>query len=71
MNDEFEDVRQEQLAWNLKAKKALREAKREDFQIIRIEDSSYPYAVSLWGCHDLAKFQRKADAEKFIGTFAV
>ena len=52
-------------------KKRLKNAIQADFQIVNVsnEIDTYPYAVSWAGCTDIALFQRKADAQKFIKTF--
>jgi hypothetical protein len=60
-HEEFED--------NAKIKKDLKKATRGDFSIVG-RDGDFAYAVALYGCYDIATFRRKADAEKFINTFA-
>ncbi len=50
-------------------KKRLKNAVQADFDIVSFEDEFFPYAVAWAGCTDIAKFQRKADAERFIKTF--
>lgn len=67
MYDEKE-MEKEHLKDMSELKKSLRTATQKDFQIINGEEP-FPYSVSWAGCYDIANFQRKGDAEKFIKTF--
>lgn len=67
----MDDIEREEFEMNAEIKRDMKNAKRNDFQLVVTGNDFYPYAVALHGCYDMAKFKRRADAERFIGTFAV